>query len=382
MCEGAERMARSSWSATCFWQRRLARDAHAIGKPLILEGLSFTIVGVTPKEFLGLEVGQPFDVALPLAAEPLIRGKDSALLQPSSYLLFVMLRLKPSQSLQSATTLLRSLEPEIAPANVPQFLRPFALSPAAEGTSTPSGGAGGLRQRFRQPLFILMIVVGFVLLIACLNIAHLSMTRAVGRHREFAIRFALGASRWHVARQVLVENITVATAGTAIGVLFAAWASRVLVTTLSNPVREVVLDLSIDWHVVAFAAGITVVTALIFGIAPVLRASRPNVMEALKSESRQASSGGSQPVFGCAGRHADCGLVDARRRRRPARPDVRRAGASAAWIRPWSGPDRPSRFGALAPDRGARSILFDRAGRCRSRTFPASRRRRLRRGRR
>jgi putative ABC transport system permease protein len=275
-----------------FWERRLARDAHAIGKPLILEGLSFTIVGITPREFLGLEVGQPFDVALPLASEPLISGKDSALLQPSSYLLFVMLRLKPSQSQQSATTLLRRLEPEIAPANVPQFLRPFALSSAAEGTSTPSAGAGGLRQRFRQPLFILMTVVGFVLLIACLNIAHLSMTRAVARHREFAIRFALGASRWRVARQVFVENLTVATAGTAVGVLFAGWASRVLVTTLSNPVREVVLDLSIDWHVVAFAAGTTVATALIFGIAPVLRASRPNVIEALKTESRQASSGG------------------------------------------------------------------------------------------
>ena len=275
-----------------FWQRRLAGDAHAIGKPLIVEGVSFTIVGVTPREFLGLEVGQSFDVALPLASEPLMRGKDSALLQPGSYLLLVMLRLKRSQSLQSATTLVRSLEPEIVPGNAPQFVRPFALAPAAAGTSTPSGSAGGLRQRFRQPLFIIMAVVGFMLLIACLNIAHLSMTRAVARHREFAVRFALGASRWQVARQVFIENLTLATAGTALGVLVAGWASRLLVANMANSVRQVVLDLSFDWHVAAFAVGITFATTMIFGMAPVLRASRPDVMDALKSGSRQTSGGG------------------------------------------------------------------------------------------
>ena len=275
-----------------FWQRRLAGDAHAVGKPLIVEGVSFTIVGVTPREFLGLEVGQSFDVALPLASEPLMRGKDSALLQPGSYLLLVMLRLKRSQSLQSATTLVRSLEPEIVPGNAPRFVRPFALAPAAEGTSTPSGSAGGLRQRFRQPLFIIMAVVGFMLLIACLNIAHLSMTRAVARHREFAIRFALGASRWQVARQVFIENLTLATAGTALGILVAGWASRLLLANLANSVRQVVLDLSFDWHVAAFAVGITFATAMIFGLAPVLRASRPDVMDALKSDRRQTSGGG------------------------------------------------------------------------------------------
>ena len=275
-----------------FWQRRLAGDVHAIGTSLIVEGLPFTIVGVTPREFLGLEIGQSFDVALPLASEPLIRGKDSALLQPGSYLLLVMLRLKPSQSLQSGTTLIRSLEPEIVPGNAPQFVRSFALAPAAEGTSTPSGATGGLRQRFRQPLFIIMAVVGFVLLIACLNIAHLSMTRAVARYREFAIRFALGASRWQIARQVLIENLTLATGGTVLGALFAGWASRSLLANMSNSVREVILDVSIDWHVTAFAVAITLATAVIFGIAPVLRASRPDVIGALKSDSRQSSGGG------------------------------------------------------------------------------------------
>ena len=125
-----------------FWQRRLAGDTHIIGTSLIVEGVSFTIVGVTPREFLGLEVGQSFDVAMPLASEPLIRGTDSALVQPNSYLLLVMLRLKRSQSVQSATALARSVESAIVPATAPQFVRPFALSPAAEGTSNP----GGLRQ--------------------------------------------------------------------------------------------------------------------------------------------------------------------------------------------------------------------------------------------
>ena len=272
-----------------FWQRRLASDPHIIGTSVIVEGVSFTIVGVTPREFLGLEVGQSFDVALPLAAEPLIRGNDSALLQPASYLLLVMLRLKPSQSLQSATVLVRSLESEIVPARAPQFVRPFALAPAAEGTSTPAGGAGGLRERFRQPLFIIMAVVAFVLLIACLNLAHLSMTRTASRHREFAVRLALGASRWQVARQILLENLVLAMAGSALGMLFARWASSLLVATMSTPVREIALDLSVDWHVIAFALGLTFATTFVCGSTPALRASRGEVMRGLKDDGRQTS---------------------------------------------------------------------------------------------
>ncbi len=277
-----------------FWQRRLAGDPHVIGTSIVIEGLSFTIVGVTPREFRGLEVGQSFDLALPLASEPLIRASDSALLQPGSYLLFVMLRLKPSQSLQSANALARSLESEIVPADAPQFIRPFALAPAAEGTSSPSGGAGGLRQRFRQPLLIVMALVAFVLLIACLNIAHLSMARAAARRREFAVRLALGASRWHVARQILVENLVLAAAGSVLGVLFARWASRLLLTTMSTPVREIALDLSIDWRMTAFAVAITFVTTLLFGGAPALRASRGAMMDALKSDSRHTTTSASR----------------------------------------------------------------------------------------
>jgi len=275
-----------------FWQRRLAGARNIIGTPLIVEGVPFTVVGVTPPEFLGLEVGQSFDLALPLASEPLIRDKDSSLMQPSSYLLFVMLRLKPSQTLQSATALARSLEPEIVPAHAPQFIRPFALSPAAEGTSSPSGGAGGLRQRFRQPLLVIQAVAAFVLLIACLNIAHLSTTRAVARRREFAVRVALGASRWQVARQVLIESLVLAGGGTVLGVLLAAWGSRLLVASLSTAVRQVVLDVSLDWRVALFAVALTIATTVLFGIAPAVHNTRPAAMDALKSDNRQTSGAG------------------------------------------------------------------------------------------
>ncbi len=281
-----------------FWQRRLAGAADIVGRPLIIEGLSFTIVGVTPPAFLGLEVGQSFDLALPLACEPLVRGTNSSLLHPGSYLLLVMLRLKASQTARSATEVIRSLEAEIVPANAPQFVRPFVLAAAAEGTSSPSGGAGGIRQRFQQPLLIIMAIVAFVLLIACLNIAHVSMTRAASRRREFAVRIALGASRWQIARQLLIENLALAAAGTALGVLFAVWASRTLVAAMSTPVRQVVLNLSIDWHVAAFALGLTLLTALVFGIAPAFRAARVAAMDALKSDSRQTSSAGASRTSG------------------------------------------------------------------------------------
>jgi predicted permease len=274
------------------WQRRFAGASNAIGAPLVIEGVPFTIIGVTPPEFLGLEVGQSFDVALPLGSEPLIRGKNTALLQSNYFFLIVMLRLKPGQSLQAANATIGSLEAEIVPANAPQFVKPFVLAPAAEGTSNPSAGAGGLRQRFERPLLTLLAVVGFVLLIACVNIANLLLARAAARRHELSVRVALGASRWRLARQLLIESLVLAGAGAVVGLAFAAWGSRVLVAQLSTSVSRVVLDLSFDWRVAAFTGALTAGTALLFGIAPAFRASRVAAMDALKAEGRRMSGVG------------------------------------------------------------------------------------------
>jgi predicted permease len=275
------------------WQRRFGGLPNVVGTPLVIEGVSFTIIGVTPPGFLGLEVGQAYDVALPLGAEPLIRGRDSALLQPRIFLLIVMLRLKPGQSLGAATETIRGLQPQIVPASAPPFIKqPFVLAPAAEGTSLPNAGAGGLRQRFQRPLLTLLAVVGFVLLIACVNIANLQLARAMARRHDLSVRVALGASPWRLARLLLMESLVLSVAGAIAGLAFAAWGSRLLVAQLSTSVNRIVLDLSLDWRVASFTAVLAIATALLFGMAPAFRATRVAPLEALKADGRLSSVGG------------------------------------------------------------------------------------------
>ncbi len=272
-----------------FWQRRFGGSAAAIGTPLAIEGVPFTIVGVTPRNFLGLEVGQAVDVMLPLRSETLIRGRYAALLQPRHYFLLVVLRLKRGQSLQAATETMRGLETDIVPANAPSFVRPFALAPAAEGTSTPSAGAGALRMRFQRPLFVILVVAGFVLAIACVNIANLLLARAVARRHEFGVRAALGATRWRLARQLLVESTLLAVGGALAGLAIALSSGRLLVAQLSTSVNRIVLPLSLDWRVLIFTMTVTAATAALFGILPARAAGAPDAMEALKRTDRRTS---------------------------------------------------------------------------------------------
>ena len=277
-----------------FWQRHFGGAADAVGRSMHLDDVSFTIAGIMPPDFFGAEVGRAFDVAVPLAAEPMLRGRDSAVHNGGTTFLTVIARLRRDESAEAATAALRAVQPQIREAtlgengqgqfatrqSIDRYLTtPFALLPAATGASD-------LRLRYERPLLTILVVAALVLLIACANIANLSLARATARRHELSLRLALGASRWRLVRQLLTESLVLSTTGALFGMAIAAWSSRVLVRQISTSANTVFLDLSIDWHVLAFTAGIAALTTMCFGTAPAFHTSGVAPMDALKEHGR------------------------------------------------------------------------------------------------
>jgi predicted permease len=279
-----------------FWQRHFNGAQDVVGRILRLDGANFTIVGVLPREFFGLEVGRTFDVAVPLADEPLSRGSATYLDAVSTSFLTIIARLRPDQPLDTATTTLGQVQREIrdstigklgnfGSAVVERYLRePFRLLPAGRGFD----GSADFHSRYERPLWTVMVVAGLVLLIAGVNVANLLLARATVRRHELSLRVALGQSRWGVARQLLTESVLLSVTGTIAGLLVATWGSRFLVSQLSASGDTVFLDMSIDGRMAMFTVAITALTTLVFGTAPALRASSVTPMDALKAQGRSA----------------------------------------------------------------------------------------------
>jgi putative ABC transport system permease protein len=267
-----------------FWRRQFGGARDVIGRRLSLNRVSYTIAGVTVPGFFGPDVGGSFDVIVPLGTEPLVEGRASQLDERSSWWLNIMIRLKADQSPAAAEAALNALRPILRETTMPPgvgarfagqyMIDPFTLAPAATGRSP-------LRARYQQPLLTILAVVGLVLLVACANIANLQLARATARRHEISLRMALGASPWQIARQFLIESALLATIGAAAGQLFARWAGALIVSQISTDTAPVFLDLSLDWHVLAFTTGITAVTTLLFGAAPALHATRAEPAETL-----------------------------------------------------------------------------------------------------
>lgn len=272
-----------------FWQRELGGQPAVVGRTLTLERRPFTILGVTPPSFYGVEVGRSFDVALPICAEPLLTGENSVLDKGDSWWLAVIGRLQPGWTREQAASHLQSISPGIFDATVPAAYRAdsaktyqaFKLTalPAASGVST-------LRRDYETPLYVLLAISGLVLLIACANIANLMLARANGRQGELAVRVAVGATRGRLIHQLVTESLVLAVSGAALGAVVASWVSRMLVSFLTTDRTRLHLDLPMDGRILVFLAALAAVTCLLSGLVPALRATRGTPARAIQAVGR------------------------------------------------------------------------------------------------
>jgi predicted permease len=270
-----------------FWQRRFGGDRNVIGRSLLLNGQNFTVIGVTPPEFGGAQFGIMRDLYVPMMMQATMRPPRagySGEMNPDllkvrrNRWLFAAGRLKPGVSLAQAQTSLaaiaRQQEEQFPDSNKG---RGIVVAPFSE-TSDPQ-----TRSQLNSVAALLMSVVGVVLLIACANVANLLLARGSARTKEIGVRLAIGATRWRIVRQLLTESLLLSTFGGALGLVFTWWASTSL-QAVPPPagVLPVTPDFAIDNRVLLFTFALSLLAGIIFGLAPALRISRPEILPALK----------------------------------------------------------------------------------------------------
>jgi predicted permease len=278
-----------------FWQSEFAGDPAVTNRSVRLDGHVFPVVGVTAPDFFGVEIGHRFDVAVPLCSDPLFweAGKDRAPVK-TAWWLSMMGRMKPGWTLQRAQTQINATAPLVMQDSLPPTYRAEGAKKFLKNKLTVTSGGIGvsqLRRQFDDPLWILLATTGLVLLIACANLANLLLARASVRQREIAVRQAIGASRSRLIAQLLSESMLLALFGAALGAGLAAFLSRGLVAFLTTDNNRMFVGLGVDWRVLGFTAAMAVLTCLLFGLAPALRATRVAPASVMRASGRGLTAG-------------------------------------------------------------------------------------------
>jgi predicted permease len=277
-----------------YWQTRFAGNPNVVNETLIVNGQSLTIVGVAPRDFTGTTLGSVPQVYVPITLHETMTPGWKGFERRDSYWAYVFARLKPGVTIEQARAainqpyhaIVNEVEAQLqkgmsAPTLAKFRAKEITLTPGSQGQSTVAGEA-------RSPMLLLLGVTGFVLLIACANIANLLLARAARRASEMAIRLSLGASRWQLMVQLLTESLLLAVLGGIAGLVVAVWTLQ-LIASLMPTEAAMTMPMTLSGTAIVFSGALVIGTGLLFGLFPALHSTRPDLMSSLKDRSGQPS---------------------------------------------------------------------------------------------